>query len=49
MSANLPQLQEELENKVLHTLALKQEPRTLLSFPLSLRQQGNMGKGQLAY
>lgn len=48
MSANLPQLQEELENKVLRTLALKQEPRTLFSVSSQLKTAGKYGKRSIS-
>lgn len=48
MSANLPQLQREQENKVLHTLALKQELRTLFIVSSLLKTAGKYGKRSIS-
>lgn len=48
MSAHLPQPQEELENKVLRTLALKQEPRALFIVSSQLKTAGKYGKRSIS-
>lgn len=48
MSANLLQLQAVLENKVLYTLALKQEPRLLFNISSQLKTAGKYGKRSIS-